>query len=349
MIRDWANLDEYNYGYEDSQEYLDNEVLDIKPSHTPDMKDLRRYLRDSFVSIDCFLMPNPGHEVVDCKNFDGRWAKLDKSFISYLKTLVSTEFSPKSLLKKKVFGEEATAQKLYEAIKGFQQILNSPEVPSGRSMYNLVAKDNLNNLCDSLLNEYKTLIMEKFATVKSVDELKAAHDIALKSLAMKYGESKKMGNERLHQNYYKKLTKGIEEFFEAQMKLVTTNIEIVELNSEVEEAEKKEPENYKDANQCVQNIVDQILIQVKNFKEFKAKVKEDILKLCREADYEKIGIELMKEDESLLKIIQELFPDSQKPPIAPCPNTSQSDPLPPSKISSSPVKLIKANETNFNF
>jgi hypothetical protein len=59
LIRDWANPDQYDYGYKASQVYLENEVLAIKESHTPDMKALRQYQRDSFESIDCFLMPEP--------------------------------------------------------------------------------------------------------------------------------------------------------------------------------------------------------------------------------------------------------------------------------------------------
>ncbi len=249
LIRDWANFDQYKYGYEDSQDYLKNVVLDSKPTHTQDMKELRQYLRDSFESIDCFLMPNPGHEVVDSKDFDGRWVRLDQSFVSCLKTLISTEFAPENLLKKKVFGKEATAEMLYDAIKGFQTILNSPEVLSGRSMYRAFATGHLEILIDSLLNEYKSLIDEKSATVESVEELDKAHNTMVNDLKINYDNTKKIGDEKLHQKYCKKLIKEADEYYNIAIQLKTAIIEMNELDQKAKESEMKNREAFnEDAN-----------------------------------------------------------------------------------------------------
>ncbi len=333
LIRDWANFHQYNYGYEDSQDYLDNVVLDSKPTHTQDMKDLRRYLKDSFDSIDCFLMPNPGHEVVDSRNFDGRWAELSTDFIANLKTLISTEFSPENLLKKKVFGEEATAQTLYEAIKGFQQVLNSPDVPSGRSIYNSFASGHLDKLIDSLLHEYKALIREKSATVESVDELEKAHNTMVNDLKINYDNTKKLGDKKLHEKYYKMLMKNINDDFENIKIFTTMRLDTKKIIAESQQREKRIREEYEklksDINKRIQdleldnkrlrNLRDEESqvqlrqaeeqIQMLNKRLLEEKNRE-IEKLCAENEKQrKAEIELKKENDRLLAEKNQKKPD----------------------------------------
>ncbi len=240
LIRDWPNSDQYNYGYEDSLKYLENEVLATKPTHSSDMKALRQYLRDSFDSIDCFLMPDPGPEIVNDKDFDGRWANLKEDFVTNLKTLIPNELSPEKLLKKKIAGEDVTAEMLYEAIKGFRTILNSPNVPSGGSMYRSFATGHLENLISSLFYEYKNLIEEKSETVKSLDELEKVHAIVVNDLKNKFDTTKKIGDEKLHQKYYKKLVKEIDELYNIILKIIATNTDMEELKAEIDEAKKRE-------------------------------------------------------------------------------------------------------------
>jgi hypothetical protein len=206
-------------------------------------------------------MPNPGHEVVDNKSFDGRWAELNKDFVTYLKTLISEEFSPKNLLKKKVFGEDATAQMLYEAIRSFQQILNSPDVPSGRSMYNLFAKNHLDKLLYSLFDGYKKLIEEKAKSVKSVEELNKTHCAIVNDLKKNYDESKKIGNEKLQQNYHKKLMTKIEEFYKTVAQLTALRIEKEELQSNRNEADCAAQMRIAQLEQGMQNLMKSLLEQ----------------------------------------------------------------------------------------
>jgi atlastin len=253
LIRDWPNADQYDYGYEASQDYLENEVLETKVTHTRDMKELRQSLRDSFESIDCFLIPHPGPEIVNDKDFDGRWAELNKDFVSNLKQMISTEFSPENLLKKRVAGEEVTAQMLFDAIKGFQEILNSPEVPSGRSMYNLFATGHLENLISTLFNEYKNSMKEKSKTVKNVEELEKVHGLAVSDLKTKYDNTKKIGDTKLHQKYYKMLEQKIEESFETAKLLTTTNTKLNELKAKVQESEKREEKIREDYEKLAAN------------------------------------------------------------------------------------------------
>ncbi len=81
------------------------------------------------------MLPNTGSEVVNSKIFYRRYADLNKDFVHFLKTLIATELSPEKLLKKKITGEDVTAQTLYDAMKCFQKILNSPD--SGRCITHL--------------------------------------------------------------------------------------------------------------------------------------------------------------------------------------------------------------------
>jgi hypothetical protein len=139
-------------------------------------------------------------------------------------------FATEKLLKKRIFGEEITAQKLFDAIKGFQKILNSSDVPSGRSMYRYrsFATVHLDNLISSLFEEYKNLIEEKSKTIKSVDELEMAHGLAVNNLKIEFDKTKKIGDEKLHQKYYKKLINETNEFYDITLQIISANIEMDE-------------------------------------------------------------------------------------------------------------------------
>lgn len=73
LVRDWQNPIEHEYG--ESIEYLDK-VLQCK-SDNEELAIVRQHLKQTYETLQCFLLPYPGKKVAICKknvNFGGALA-----------------------------------------------------------------------------------------------------------------------------------------------------------------------------------------------------------------------------------------------------------------------------------
>lgn len=59
LLRDWANSDQYDFGIEGGQKYLDH-ILTIKPDQKAELASVRQFIHDSFEKVNCALLPHPG-------------------------------------------------------------------------------------------------------------------------------------------------------------------------------------------------------------------------------------------------------------------------------------------------
>jgi hypothetical protein len=193
LIRDWANDDEYSFGYEGGDEYLNEAVFKIKPAHHKNMKQLRRYIKDSYESIKCFLMPHPGSVVAGKKGFNGSWAVIDENFVDQLKTLVPSMLAPENLAVKKIAGEEVTGESLFWHIKFYLNLFSSTKVLNAKSIYESTVSRFLQDLVTKSAQTYKELMMNGTLEIETHNDFDILHLNSKNQVIELYNNEKKMG------------------------------------------------------------------------------------------------------------------------------------------------------------
>ncbi|KOB73780.1 Atlastin, partial [Operophtera brumata] len=108
---------------EDEKIYTHLGLFQIVPDQAKELSDLRRHILDSFETVSCFLMPDPG-----------RNSKLDPVFIDNLKDLASSIFGAKNLKVKTINGQPMKARDLFTYFNTYMGIFNSNKIPSPTSI-----------------------------------------------------------------------------------------------------------------------------------------------------------------------------------------------------------------------
>lgn len=127
LIRDWANVDQYNYGFEGGAGYLMNEILSKNAEQG-------QSIRDSFDRLSCFLLSHPG-KAVQNSDYDGRWSALDKEFVEGLKELVPSLLSPANLKARKFGGVDVTASEYLLNLKSLVKVFSETNAPTAQMVF----------------------------------------------------------------------------------------------------------------------------------------------------------------------------------------------------------------------
>jgi atlastin len=108
LIRDWNNPDEFPFGVDGGQKYLDG-LLVVKPEQPEVLKSVRNHIRLSFEKLSCCLLPYPGKSVARDSTYDGRWGLMDEEFLNELKAVIPKLLKPENLVTKKINNIEMNA------------------------------------------------------------------------------------------------------------------------------------------------------------------------------------------------------------------------------------------------
>ncbi|XP_015786951.1 atlastin-2-like [Tetranychus urticae] len=92
LVRDWSSPVDYHYGDEGGRDYLKS----MKISQSGTFKENWEVLYQSYAEINCFLMPHPGL-AVNIPGFAGEITKLQPTFVSNLRQLARSYFSPEKI------------------------------------------------------------------------------------------------------------------------------------------------------------------------------------------------------------------------------------------------------------
>jgi hypothetical protein len=194
LIRDWVNNEEYNFGYEGGQGYLEDAVFKIKPTQVENMQRLRTFIKDSFESIKCFLMPHPGDAVVGKGNFNGSWGVIDKKFVDQLKVLIPSMLAPENLSVKKIAGEEMTGAKLYWHMQFYLELFQSNKFPTAKSIYDSTVTKFLQDLVSNCADMYKRLMTNGTSAVQTHIDFDTLHVSSKNKATDFYNNEKKIGS-----------------------------------------------------------------------------------------------------------------------------------------------------------
>ncbi len=225
LIRDWAHQEEYEYGFDGGNGYLQEAVFKIKPQHIEKMKQLRRYINSSYESIKCFLMPHPGENAIGKMGFDGSWQLLDDEFVNQLSILVPGILSPENLAVKKIGGVEVTGEKLYWEILFYIELLGSNKIPSAQSIYESTVSKFLQDLVNKCADIYRKSMSDGIDKVNSSQDLEILHLNSKKQAMENYENERKMGDNEYLIFYSNSLIDIVTKIFREQKRLVNLKIE----------------------------------------------------------------------------------------------------------------------------
>jgi hypothetical protein len=235
LIRDWEYVEDHAFGYEGGNKYLNEAVFKIKPNHKENMKQLRKYINDSFDDIQAFLMPHPGRAVSGSKKFDGSWASIDNEFMEQLKILVPSMLEPQHLAVKKIAGKEVTGEEFHSFMQSYLKLFSSSDFPSAGSVYESTVTKFLENLVSKCVVMYKELIMNGTSAVETYNDFNNLHLASEKKTIDFYNNEKKIGSNDSIISYRNTLIGDIKETLNQQNQTISTIIERKKMEREIEE------------------------------------------------------------------------------------------------------------------
>jgi Guanylate-binding protein, N-terminal domain len=231
LMRDWSHEHDFDYGNTGGALYL-ADVLNIKSDQSPDLQAVRKYIKSSFDSVHCFLMPHPGFKILKNPNYDGRWSDLEPAFKDNLEDLLEWLFSPKYLKVKRVLGSEVTGKTFNEFVKKYFEIFQSPDTPQMPSVYQLIIQKQLENFLDDSLEAYKVdlRVYEDVSKPNFIELLEDGHEKARSTAMLYYMSRKKMGSEEDDSKYEQLLGKEIDAYYKQRKEnLISTHDRILEV------------------------------------------------------------------------------------------------------------------------
>lgn len=192
FIRDWNNPDEYPFGFEGGQRYLD-EVLNSKPNQSIELKSVREFIKSSYEKINCFLMPYPGKKVARDSSYDGRWSEMDEDFLAELKNLVGNFLTPANLTTKKINNVEMNGSMLFDYFIQVLTLFQSTNVIQPESIYESTIDKFMMALVAKCFEVYKSEISRTVPSIGEEVQIASVHNSAKEKAFALYNSEKKMG------------------------------------------------------------------------------------------------------------------------------------------------------------
>jgi hypothetical protein len=312
LIRDWVNQEDFAFGYNGGNEYIKKAVFMIKKNHHKNMRRLRRFIEDSFESIQAFLMPHPGFIVAGKKGFNGSWAVIDKEFVKQLKILVPSMLAPENLAVKKIAGEEVTGEKFYWHIKFYMNLFSSTKITNAKSIYESTVIRFLQDLVTKSAEMYKELMMNGTSNVETHDDFDILHLNSKNQVIELYNNEKKMGGNHSIVFHRNSLIGEIEKIVNEQNHTIylriENNMKTRELEAQRNETlrELQKVEDLRKAQEVAELKANETLLEIqKNIKKLSEKNKEIGL-LQNTLKEQKYAIDdIMKKQEETIKELHE--------------------------------------------
>ncbi|KAG5673109.1 hypothetical protein PVAND_003183 [Polypedilum vanderplanki] len=200
LLRDWNNPDEYPFGFDGGQKYLENTLV-VKPHHPEELKSVRTYLKSSFEKLSCCLLPYPGKTVARDSNYDGRWASMDEEFLDELKILISSLLKSENLTTKKINGIEVNGKQANEYFQQYITIFQSNSSIQPQSIYETTIDKFLTALVLQCFQIYKNHVNQTVGNINNETEITNVLHSSRNAALSTYDGERKMGNAEHIQKY----------------------------------------------------------------------------------------------------------------------------------------------------
>jgi hypothetical protein len=216
LIRDWPNVDEYDYGLTGGNKYL-AQTLDFDGIESN--KNTRQNLKMACENINAFLLPYPGAIIATSKNQNGSWDAMNVIYKKHLESFIEWTFSPKNLVKKKFFGEFLNGKDYFNFLINYCESFRSQEHTDVSSFYKSTIENQLSIAVSQSLDYYRSE-MAKAESSTSFDEkfetAMADKNEKTKKIAVEMFEKKeKIGSDKVQNEALIKLKNTIDSEYAA--------------------------------------------------------------------------------------------------------------------------------------
>lgn len=242
LVRDWTDED-VGFGYEGGVTYL-NTVLNIS-SEISDAQAVRDNIKNTYESVDAFLLPNPGK--IRNKNYNGSLSGLDSDFKEYLKILIEGLLSSENLVAKKIFDSEVTGNDLMDYATGIFLAYQSSELPEIDSIFNIAVVNQMKKLSDIVYEKYRLNITRSnyYGDFNFEEQLLNDHKTYQNIAVDEFMQMPKIGDNTTATIFENSIINKTDEFFSLWKPLaIKTNIEVLTKKIDILKAENDKKEYY---------------------------------------------------------------------------------------------------------
>lgn len=152
LLRDWTD-DSDGFGYEGGKEYLDFFLNEVKEQNST-ASGIRKNIRNSFDSIECFLLNYPG-DIISNKRYKGNWGSLNRDFVNNLKVLIESLFSPDKIVKKSILGMETTAAEFRDHIISYIEGYQNNSMNQIGNILQMVVTSQMNSVLKECFKQFQ--------------------------------------------------------------------------------------------------------------------------------------------------------------------------------------------------
>lgn len=192
LLRDWNNPDEYQFGIQGGQKYLDD-LLVVKPTQQEDLKSVRTFIKASFDHLYCCLLPYPGKSVARDSNYDGRWSLMDQEFRDELRYLIQSLLSTENLVTKKINNVEMTAGVANEYFQQFITLYGAASSIQPQSIYDTTIDKFMMGIVSRCYDVYKSNVSNGSNAIVDENGIEQVYNSSRETGLAAYNAERKMG------------------------------------------------------------------------------------------------------------------------------------------------------------
>ncbi|CAG2104429.1 unnamed protein product, partial [Medioppia subpectinata] len=152
MIRDWRQRPPHVYGVNGGQNYL-NTRLETNARQHEAARNTRRFIRQSFANIQCYLMPDPGDNA-QSPEFIGSPNQLSDDFNTNVKDFSNLFVNPDTINVKIINGQPITGHEFGRYFEDYVDMFNSDSGPRACDLIEATHRAYDNNFIGQLKDKY---------------------------------------------------------------------------------------------------------------------------------------------------------------------------------------------------
>lgn len=203
LIRDWNNPDEFPFGMQGGQKYLED-LLVVKANHPEELKSVRNFIKASFDQLSCCLLPYPGKSVARDSTYDGRWSLMDEDFREELKAVIPKLLKPESLVTKKINNIEMTAGMVNDYFQQYVALFRAGSSVQPQSIYETTIDKFMMAIVDRCYDVYKNHANNGKSSIVDENGIAQVYTSSRDEAFAAYNVEPKMGTDD-HVNKYRNI------------------------------------------------------------------------------------------------------------------------------------------------
>ena len=161
LIRDWSCSEQYYYGADGGNKYLEEQWLTEKTKKNTDLNKLRETLKSCYEKMSCYLLPHPGEKLSSTLNFSGNVNAINANFRYELKLFIDSMLNEENIQIKKVNGAELKCHEFVQLFGDYVKAYNKTNISYASTPAEALSEFYYRNNVENFLLVYKNFIRSK--------------------------------------------------------------------------------------------------------------------------------------------------------------------------------------------